>query len=329
MATQLPLTLAISEYDHVADLANGRVPVEGIDLTCLQLPIEEIFFRFISYREFDLSEISLGKYASLISSGDTSLTAIPVFPMRIARHSSIYIRRDGPVQKPADLRGRRVGIPEWAQTSTVFSRGFLVHQFGLDLASIEWIQAGVNEPGRKEKVSLKLPPGVKVTSMPDKSLSGMLVYGEIDAALTAHPPDCFLEGHPNIRRLFEDFMEVEKQYVRETGIFPIMHTIAIRKELVDRNPWIAMNLLEAFEEAKRRSIERALFVGSCFPIPWGYELARRAQESMGKDYWPYGIDANRPTLDAFLQYAYEQGVCHRKLEPEELFPIQVQKRARV
>ena len=327
--TRLPLTLAISEYDHVADLVNGRVEVEGIDLTCLSLPIEEIFFRFLSYREFDVSEISFAKYASLISQGDESLTALPVFPMRIARHSSIYIRQDGPVQKPSDLTGRRVGLPEWAQTSAVYTRGFLVHQYGLDLSRIEWLQAGVNQPGRKEKVALKLPPGVKLTPRPETSLSEMLVSGEIDAAITAHPPDCFHDGHPNIRRLFEDFMEVEKRYVQETGIFPIMHSMAIRKELVNQNPWIAMNLLAAFEEAKRRSIDRALFVGSCFPIPWGYELARRAQELLGKDYWPYGIDANRTTLDAFLQYAFEQGVCHRRVAIDELFPAQVQKRVRV
>jgi 4,5-dihydroxyphthalate decarboxylase len=327
--TRLPLTLAISEYDHVADLINGRLEVEGIDLTCLSLQIEEIFFRFLTYREFDVSEISFGKYASLISQGDESLTAIPVFPMRIARHSSIYVRRDGPVQKPSDLAGRRVGLPEWAQTAAVYSRGLLVHQYGLDLSSMEWIQAGVNQPGREEKVRLKLPAGIKLTPMPGKSLSEMLVSGEIDAALTAHPPACFQDGHPNIRRLFEDFMEVEKRYIQETGIFPIMHTVAIRKELVDQNPWIATNLLTAFEEAKRRSIDRALFVGSCFPIPWGYEHARRAQELLGKDYWPYGIEANRTTLNAFLQYAYEQGVCHRRLAIEELFPLQVQKRVRV
>jgi 4,5-dihydroxyphthalate decarboxylase len=227
------------------------------------------------------------------------------------------------------LAGRRVGLPEWAQTAAVYSRGLLVHQYGLDLSSIEWIQAGVNQAGRKEKVGLKLPAGVKLTPMPDKILSEMLVSGEIDATLTAHPPACFDDGHPNIKRMFENFMEVEKRYVKETGIFPIMHAVVIRKALVDQNPWIAMNLLKAFEEAKRRSIDRALFVGSCFPIPWGYELARQAQEMFGKDYWPYGIEANRVSLDAFLQYAYEQGVCHRRLAIEELFPPQVQKRARV
>ena len=327
--TRIPLTLAISYYDHVAELTSGRVEAQGIDLTCLTLPIEEIFFRFLSYREFDASEISFAKYASMVSQGDESLTAIPVFPMRIARHSSIYVRRDGPVKKPSDLAGRRVGVPEWAQTAAVFSRGLLAHQYGVDLASIDWVQAGVNQAGRKEKVGVKLPRGFKLTPIPSKSLSEMLVSGEIDAALTAHPPACFEEGHPNIRRLFEDFLEVEQKYVRETGIFPIMHTIAIRKEPLQDNPWIAMNLLEAFEEAKRRSLERALFVGSCFPIPWGYEYARRGQELLGKDYWPYGVEANRTTLEAFLQYAHEQGVCHRKLQAEELFPAQVQMRARV
>ena len=326
---RLPLTLAISEYDHVADLVNGRVVPEGIDLTWLNLQIEETHFRAMAFREFDASELSFGKYASLISQGDESLTAIPVFPLRMPRHSSIYIRRDGPVQKPADLAGRRVGIPEWAQTASVYTRGLLAHQYGLDLASIEWFQAGVNQTGRAEKVKLKLPAGIRLKPVPEKSLSEMLVSGEIDAAFTAHPPNCFLENHPNIRRLFENFVEVEKRYVRETGIFPIMHIVAIGKDLLDRHPWVVMNLFTAFEEAKNRSLARALFVGSRYPIPWSYEYAREAQDLIGKDFWPYGIDANRTTLNAFLQYAHEQGVCHRRLEPEELFAPQVQKRFRV
>lgn len=327
--SRLPLTLAISEYDHVADLVNGRVVPEGIDLRWLNLQIEETHFRAMAFREFDASELSFGKYASLVSQGDQSLTAIPVFPLRMARHSSIYIRRDGPVKEPADLVGRRVGIPEWAQTASVYTRGLMAHQYGIDLASIEWFQAGVNQAGRVEKVKLKLPPGVRLTPVPEKSLSEMLVSGEIDAAFTAHPPNCFLEVHPNVRRLFENFVEVEKQYIRETGIFPIMHIVAIKKELVDRNPWIAMNLFTAFEEAKNRSLQRALFVGSRYPIPWTYEYAREAQRLIGKDFWPYGIEANRTTLEAFLQYAHEQGVCHRRLQPEEVFAPQVQKRFRV
>ena len=328
--SRLPLTLAISHYDHVTDLVTGRVPVEGVDLTCLGLQIEEIFFRTFNYLDFDVAEVSMAKYTSLVSQGTAPLVAIPVFPSRVPRHSSIYVRRDGPVKAPADLAGRKVGIPEWAQTAAVYSRGLLAHQFGVDLTSIQWVQAGVDQPGRMEKVSLKLPPGIKYTSAPDKSLSGMLVAGEIDAALSAHPPACFEQNHPNIKRLFEDYLDLEQKYVKETGIFPIMHTIAIKREIVERNPWVAMNLYKAFEESKRRSVARALnCTSSVLPIPWGYELARRAQAIVGEDLMPYGIEANRTTLEAFLQYAHEQGVTHRRLKPEDLFPPQVQKSFKV
>jgi 4,5-dihydroxyphthalate decarboxylase len=328
--TRIPLTLAISHYDHITELVTGRVPVEGVDLTCLNLQIEEIFFRQFNYLDFDVSEVSMGKYSSLVSQGEAPLVAIPVFPSRVARHSSIYIRRDGPVKAPADLAGKRIGIPEWAQTASVYSRGLIQHQYGIDLRSIEWIQAGVDQPGRLEKVTLKLPAGIKYRPAPDKSLSGMLVSGEIDAALSAHAPACFEHGHPNVARLFPDYLDVEMKYVKETGIYPIMHTIAFRREIVERNPWIAVNLFKAFEEARRRSVERALNnTSSALPLPWGYELAKRMQDVVGKDLMPYGVEQNRVTLDAFLQYAHEQGVCHRRLTPEELFPPQVQKSFRV
>jgi 4,5-dihydroxyphthalate decarboxylase len=327
---EVPLTLAISRYDHVEDLVAGRVKPEGIKLTCLTLPVEEIFFRFLKYREWDVSELSFAKYASLISQGDDSLTALPVFPSRIFRHSSVYIRRDGPVGSPADLAGKRIGLPEWAQTAAVYSRGFMMHQYGIDLAGIDWVQAGVNEPGRTEKVALSLPPGIRLIPRPDKSLSRMLVEGEVDAVLSAHPPDCFESGHPDVTRLFEDYMAVEADYYRETGIFPIMHVLAVKRAALDARPWMAMSLLKAFEEAKRRSIARALEITAPrFPIPWCFEHARRAQDLFGSDYWPYGVDANRTTLEAFLQYAYEQGVCHRQLAPEDLFPEQVMQRVRI
>jgi 4,5-dihydroxyphthalate decarboxylase len=294
------------------------------------LQIEEIFFRTFNFLEFDVAEVSMAKYISLVSQGSAPLVAIPVFPSRVPRHSSIYVRRDGPVKTPADLANRKVGIPEWAQTAAVYSRGLLAHQYGVDLTSIQWVQAGVDQPGRMEKVKLKLPAGIKYSPAPDKSLSGMLVSGEIDAALSAHPPACFEERHPNIKRLFEDYLAIEEKYVKDTGIFPIMHTVAIRREVVERNPWVAMNLFKAFEESKRRSVARALnCTSSVLPIPWGYELARRAQELVGADLMPYGIDANRKTLEAFLQYAHEQGVTHRKLAPEDLFPPQVQKSFKV
>jgi 4,5-dihydroxyphthalate decarboxylase len=328
--SKLPLTLAISHYDHVTELITGRVPVEGVELTALNLQIEEIFFRQFNYFDFDVSEVSMGKYCSLVSQGNSPLVAIPVFPSRVPRHSSIYVRRDGPVKTPQDLAGKRIGVPEWAQTASVYSRGFIQHQYGIDLKSIHWIQAGVDQPGRLEKVKLKLPDGIRYESRPDKSLGGMLISGEIDVALSAHPPLCFDQGHPNVGRLFEDYLDIEMKYVKDTGIYPIMHTVAFKREIVEQNPWVAANLFKAFDEARRISVERALAcTSSALPLPWGYEFVKRMQAVVGKDLMPYGVEANRTTLDAFLQYAFEQGVCHRRLQPEELFPPQVQKSFKV
>ena len=326
----LPLTLASSHYDHITDLANGRVPVEGVALTFLNLQIEEIFFRQFNYWDFDASEVSMGKYCSLVSQGNAPIVAIPVFPSRVARHSSIYIRRDGSVKTPADLKGKRIGIPEWAQTASVYSRGFIQHQYGIDLTSIQWIQAGVDQPGRMEKVKLNLPKGISYAPALNKSLSGMLVSGEIDAALSAHPPSCFEQGHPNVTRLFEDYLDVEMKYVKDTGIYPIMHTIALKREIVERNPWVAANLFKAFDEARHRSVERALNgTSSTLPLPWAYEFAKRMQDIVGKDLMPYGVERQAILLDAFLQYALLKGVLHRRLTPEELFPASVQKSFKV
>ena len=321
---KIALTAALADYDHVRDLALGRVQADGIDLTCLTLPIEEIFFRFIVYREWEVSEISLAKYVALTAQGDESYWALPVFPSRIFRHSSIYIRDGGPIAAIGDLVGRRVGIPEWAQTAAVYSRGFLQHQYGIDLASVEWVQAGVNQPGRIEKVEIDLPKGVKLTRRPEKSLNEMLLSGEIDAALAARPPDAFVNGDSRVRRLFQNYREVEEDYYRSTGIFPIMHTVAVRRDVLQNYPWAPRNLFKAFEEAKRRSVARALeSTASLVPIPWGHDHAERGMQIFGKDYFPYGIEENRTTLTAFLRYACEQGVCKRQLDVEELFPPQL------
>ena len=321
---KLPLTAAMPDYDHVRDLVMGRVQVEGIDLTCLTLPVEEIFYRFIVYKEWEVSEISFAKDVSLTASGDESFYALPVFPSRVFRHSSLYVRKDGPIKDIKDLEGRRVGLPEWAQTAAVYSRGVLQYEYGIDLAAIKWVQAGVNQPGRIEKVDLQLPKGVEIDRRPDKSLNGMLVSGEVDAVLAARPPDAFLQGHPNIKRFFENYQEIEAAYYKKTGIFPIMHAVAVRRDVLNKNPWIARNLFNAFVEAKRRAIERA-FDGtvSLYPIPWADTRAQQGRDLLGKDYFPYGIEENRTTLEAFLRYAYEQGVCKRLLKVEELFPKQL------
>ena len=322
--SRLHLTLAISEYDHTRDVCSGVVGVDGVELTHLNLPIEEMHYRFTKFREWDVSEMSLGKYVSLLSQDDRSMVAIPVFPNRAFRHSSVYVRRESELTAPAQLAGKRVGVPEWAQTAGIFARGALVHQYGLPLAAVEWWQAGVNEPGRIEKVALRLPDGVAIRPAPDKTLSAMMLSGELDAVITAHPPDPFKRGDPRIVQLFHDVRSVEEAYWRATGIFPIMHIIAIRGEVFERHRWVAMNLFKAFDAARRRSVHRiSELTASRVPVPWLADYVDRWRPLFGPDYWPYGLEANRTTLEAFCRYAFEQGVCHREVAVEELFPPEV------
>jgi 4,5-dihydroxyphthalate decarboxylase len=294
------------------------------------LQVEEIFFRFIKFREWEVSEVSFAKYVSLRSQGDNSLVAIPVFPSRVFRHSSIYVRADGRVRSVGDLAGARVGVPEWAQTAAVYSRGALRHQFGLDLNAIHWVQAGVGQAGRVEKVELKLPEGLRLERRPDTSLDAMLLSGELDAILTAHPPPSFKASDPRVVRLFPDPQKVEEEFLRLTGVFPIMHAIAIRREVMERFPWVAGNLLVAFEAAKAGAVARAReMTASRMPFAWSQLAAEREAARLGGDPWPYGVALNRVTIDAFCAWAHEQGVAHRRLTPEELFPPEVQQVFRI
>lgn len=322
---KLPLTAAFCDSEHMRDLVMGRVVPEGIDLTCLNPPVEEIFYRFLMHQEWDVSELSFAKYVSLRAKGDDRFIVLPIFPSRMFRHSSLYVRADSTLKSISELKDRRVGIPEWAQTAAVYSRGFLSHQYGIDLSSIEWVQAGVNQAGRAEKVQLQLPEGIRLTRRPDSSLNEMLLSGEIDAALAARPPIAFTDGTGELKRFFDNCREVEAAYYKDTGIFPIMHVIAVRKEILDAHPWVARNLFTAFDEARRRSIERILdLTASHVPIPWGNDYAREGKALMGDDFFTYGIESNRRTLEAFLQYAFEQGVCEKHLRPEDIFPAQLQ-----
>jgi 4,5-dihydroxyphthalate decarboxylase len=311
---KLPLTLAIGAYDHVRDLDPA-----GIDLTVLALPIEEVTYRFTKFAEWDASELSFGKTVSLLSQPEPPIVAVPVFPSRVFRHSAIYTNS---IKKPEDLAGRRIGVPEWAQTAGIYVRGMLQHEYGVDLKSIQWFQAGVREAGRAEKVALKLPAGLKLTPVPGKSLAAMLAADELDAVISARNPG----GMP----LFQDSMKLEEAYYRKTGIFPIMHVIALRRASYEANRWIAMNLCDAFEKAKRASLARLAEIGvSQVPLPWVPDLAQRWKEMAGGDAWPYGVEPNRKTLEAFLQYAHEQGVTHRRLSVDELFAPETRERAKV
>jgi len=304
---RLALTLALSPYDHTRDLAP-----RGIELNVLELPIEEIFYRFTRFREFEASEMSSAKTVSLLALEQPDIIALPVFVSRVFRHSAIYVGKGSGIRRPKDLEGRRVGIPEWSQTAGIYARGLLAHEYGVDLAAIDWRQAGVREPGRIEKVELKLPKGVRVTAVPEKSLTEMIKTGELDAVISARE----VPGE----RLFADYRAAELDYFRKTRIFPIMHMIVMRRGVYEQDRWIAMNLFQAFQEAKQRSVARLREIGiSHVPLPWLSDTTRVWQEAIGEDFWPYGVEPNRPTLEAFLQYAFEQGVCRRKLAAEELF----------
>ena len=317
----VPLTLAISDYDHVRDLVDGRVPVDGVDLRCLTLPVEEIFFRFTQFREWEVSELSLGKYVALRSRGDDSVRAIPVFPSRVFRHSALFVRADGPVDDPGALRGGRIGIPEWTVTATIYGRGILEHEYGVRLREVTWVQGGTNEPGRVETLAVAVPDGVTVDRVADRSLNDLLLAGELDAILAPHPPLAFTDGSGGVVHLFSDARAVEQASYAATGVFPIMHVVVLRADVDDAHPWLAGNLVRAFAEARDRSVARVHDANaSRFPVMWRPE---------GADAWPYGVESNRTTLTSFLGYALEQGVSARPMEPEELFPARVQVSYRV
>jgi 4,5-dihydroxyphthalate decarboxylase len=318
---KLRLSIALDEYDHTRDVMSGRVPVDGVELIAMNLQIEEIFYRNTLYHEWDVSELSMGKYCSLRSQGDETFTAIPVFVSRQFRHSMIYVHADGKITRPEQLTGKRVGVPEWAQTATVYSRGYLAHSAGVKLESIDWVQAGLHQPGRVEKVKLNLPAGLKLRAVPEKTLNDMLLAGDIDAILTARAPRGLGQG---IARLIEDYRPAEEEYYRKTGIYPIMHVVVLRSDVLARHPWVATNLMKAFEEAKRRSYARLDEIGvSAVPLAWLADYVGRMKALFGEDFFPYGVEKNRRTLDAFLQWGHEQGVFHRRLQPEDLFPKQV------
>ena len=308
----IPLTLAVNPYDHVRDVLSGEVRVAGVELVPLELQIEEIFFRFAKFREWHASEMSFGKVIALMSEEKPEIIAIPVFLSRVFRHSAIYLPEKSSIKAPKDLEGRRVGIPEWAQTAGIYVRGMLAHEYGVDLAKIQWIQAGVKEPGRVEKVELKLPQGLAIERKPDRTLVDLLAKGELDAVMSARE----VPG----ARLFKDYRTAEAEYWKKTRIFPIMHVLALRRDVYERDRWLAMNLFKAFLEAKNRSMARVAEFGlSHLPLPWIPDHVRQWREMAGEDFWPYGVEPNRPTLEAFLQYGYEQGVCKKRIKVEDLF----------
>jgi 4,5-dihydroxyphthalate decarboxylase len=319
--TRKKLTIATTDYDHFRDFRTGAVKAEGLDLNWLTLGHHEIFARFTFNREWDISELSFAKFMAQISRPDSDIIGLPVICSRLFRFSSFYVNKNSGIKTVEDLRGKRIGSPEWAHSAAVYMRGWMHNDCGVKLQDVHWYQAGTNAPGRIEKVDLDLPEGVKLTRVGDKSLSEMLASGEIDCAIIARPPTCFLEGDPNIERLFPDYLEMEEEYYERTRIWPIMHIIALKRHLLDDNPWIARNLYNAFEESKNRSLERLLDPAvSRYPLPWLATYARRMRTLFDGDTFPFGIEKNRATFEQMMLYTYQQGIAQRHMTPEEIFP---------
>jgi 4,5-dihydroxyphthalate decarboxylase len=318
VSRNLHLTLACSDYDRTRALRDGRVAVEGCDLTYLALPVEETFFRMLRHREFDVAEMSLSSYVVSHVSDDPWLVAIPVYPSRSFRHAHIAVRSDR-ISEPADLVGKVVGTPEFQLTANVWVRGILADRHGVPVESVRYRTAGLETPERPEKIALSLPEGLDVAPLDrGMSLAEALARGEIDAIQAPREPSTL--GQPDVGRLFADFRAVEEEYVRDTGIFPIMHVIVLRRELHDRHPWLAGSLQKAFTAARDLAYDALLDVGALMTaLPWQQAEVVRTRELLGDDWWSYGLPANRHVLDTFLRYHHDQGLSPRRLQPEDLF----------
>jgi 4,5-dihydroxyphthalate decarboxylase len=319
--SKLRLSLGCWNYDRTRGLLEGRIQPDGIDLTYLDMPVEETFFRMLRHQEFDAAEMSLSSYAVSLSRAERPFVAIPVFPSRFFRHSCIYVNADAGIREPKDLIGKRIGNPEYQMTAPVWIRGILQDEYGVPVDSVTYCTGGEEAPGRPEKLKLDLPPNIKVQPIgPRDTLSAMLRDGAIDALYTARMPSSYHAGGGKVKRLFEDYMPVEQAYYRKTGIFPAMHTVAIRRSLYEQYPWIAMSLYKAFVAAQRETYAD-LYVTAALKtmLPWLTRHVEDARALMGDDFWPYGFAPNRATLATFLRYHHEQGLSKRLLTPEELF----------
>ena len=319
--SKLRLTLACWNYDRTRALMDGTVQPDGIDLNYLNLPVEETFFRMIRNREFDVAEMSLSSYTVSTFRDPQPFIAIPVFPSRMFRHASIYVHAGAGIREPRDLVGKRIGTPEFQMTAPVWIRGILSDRYSVPVDSVTYCTGGEEEPGRVEKQKLDLPPAIRIQPIgPTQTLSAMLASGEIDALHTARMPSTFTTQPDKVKRLFPNYVEVEKEYFRDTGIFPIMHTVVIRREVYEANRWVAQSLYKAFAESQRHTYDD-LYVTAALKamLPWLTAYVEDVRALMGNDFWPYGFEANRRTLATFLRYHHEQGLSKTLRTPEELF----------
>ncbi len=329
--SRIPLSFACWDYDRIRAIADGRIRPEGIDLNYMNLPVEETFFRMLRYGEFDVAEMSLSSYTVSLSRDPQRFVALPVFMSRSFRHNCIFVSTKSGIEKPSDLAGKRIGVPEYQMTAPVWIRGILEDEYGVDASSPTYFTGGEEQPGRDEKLKLDLPPKIKIQPIPsDKTLSQMLADGELDALHAPRVPSTFYSRPDAVRRLFDDPVAEEKAYYRKTGLFPIMHVVAIRRDVYEANRWIARSLYNAFVAAQQIAYED-LKIGAALKtsIPWQVAAVDETIALMGEDWWPYGLDANRKVLDTFLRYHHDQGLSPKRLTPEDLFAPETLEAAKI
>lgn len=320
--SRLALTVGCGDYDRTFALRSGDVVPEGIDVNYLVLEPEEVFWRMVRYREFDVSELSLGSYIIRRSKGIDDLVAIPVFPSRMFRHCSIYVHAGAGIKEASDLIGKRVGVPEYQITAATWVRGILEHEFNVRPRDVTWFTGGQRQPGRVEKQHISVGEGVVIDSIPEgRTLDEMIASGELDALVAPRHPTTFMDGTDRVRRLFPNFRELEQNWYRKTGVFPIMHAIAIRKEVLDAHPWVAQSLYKAFDQSKNRLFDGVGPLSALrLSVPWLMAEWEETRALMGDDFWPYGVDPNRTTIQTLIQYSHEQGLIDHMLDVDDLFP---------
>jgi 4,5-dihydroxyphthalate decarboxylase len=315
--SKLNLSVAIGDYDRNRPLIDGAVRIDGVDPTFMTLSPEEIFFRAFRTEDFDICECSLSSFTVKTAAGNCPYVGVPAFVSRMFRHTSMYVRTDR-IKKPEDLRGRKVGVPEYQLTAIVWARAILEDDYGVKPRDIHWVRGGIEHAGRPEKINIKLPDGVKLDAAPeDKTISQLLLEGEIDGFIAPRPPAV---QSPNIGWLFSDPVAAAKDYFKRTGIFPIMHLIGVRKTLAEKHPWLPGAVLKAFEQSKAASMAALADTSATkVTMPFVEERIAEARALMGEDYWPYGLEANRKTLETFLRHHHAQGLSSRLVSADELF----------
>jgi 4,5-dihydroxyphthalate decarboxylase len=324
MMDTLRIAVACWDYDRVRPLMDGRIRADGVRLNFLTLTPEETFFRAFRGAEFEVSELSLSSTLMMLSRNQCAYTPIPIFPSRSFRHSCIYVREGSGIERPEQLQGRRVAIPEYQVTAALVARGLLADEYGVRPQDLDWVQAGLEQVGREDKIVWQPPAGLRFEKIHDRTIVELFDRGEVDAMISPRAPPGFdPTGGGTIRRLFPDPAPVEAAYYRKTGIFPIMHVLGIRNDVLAANPWLAASLAKAFTLAKNQALTELADVAALkVALPFLASHVSEAHRLFGADFWPYGIEANRKPLEAALRWSHEQGLSARRLTVEELFPMQ-------